>query len=335
MKEAKWWQSIKEDKVECQLCPRNCTISEGKLGFCMTRQNVEGSLYSLVYGKPCAVNIDPIEKKPLYHFYPDTQILSIGTTGCNLACKFCQNWTISRAKVDDVRTYDLSPEKAVQTAKSNNCPSIAYTYNEPTVWAEYAMDIAKLAKQEGIKSVMVTNGYIQKSALHELYQWIDAANVDLKSINHEFYRKEIQGELEPVFATLKELKAMGVWIEVTNLVIPTVNDSTDELKELCEWVISNLGNETPIHFSAFHPNYKMTDKPRTSVEKLEQTRDIARDMGVKYVYVGNVYSDALNSYCPNCGKLLIKRSWMGTTKNYLEDSSCPKCDTKIDGRFSE
>lgn len=333
MKEAKWWKRLENGKVECHLCPRNCTIAEGKLGFCTTRQNKEGILYSMVYGKPCAVNIDPIEKKPLYHFYPDTQILSIGTTGCNLACKFCQNWSMSRAKVSDVRTQELSPEKAVQTATANNCPGIAYTYNEPAVWAEYAMDIAKLARQEGIKSVMVTNGYIQQEALHDLYQWIDAANVDLKSIRPEFYRELTQAELEPVLNTLKELKAMGVWLEVTNLIIPTVNDADEELKELCKWVVDNLGDGVPIHFSAFHPTYKMKDKPRTSVGKLEQARSIAKDIGLKYVYVGNVSSDSLNTYCPNCGEILIKRSWMGTTKNRLEGSSCPKCGTKIDGRF--
>lgn len=333
MEKAKWWKNVEDDKVECQLCPRSCKIFEGKIGFCQVRKNVEGSLISLVYGRPCAVNIDPIEKKPLYHFYPDTNILSIGTTGCNLACKFCQNWTMSRSKVDEVRLQRLSPEKAVRTAIANNCPGIAYTYNEPTVWAEYAMDIAKLGRQKEIKSVMVTNGYIQKEARRALYPWIDAANVDLKSIKPEFYRKLTQAELEPVLETLKDLKSMGVWIEVTNLVIPTVNDSTDELKELCEWVIGNLGNDVPIHFSAFHPTYKMTDKPRTSVEKLEQARSIARDLGVKYVYVGNVSSNGLNTYCPNCGKLLIKRSWLSMTRNYLDGDSCPKCQTKIDGRF--
>jgi len=335
MKEAKWWKALEENEVECNLCPRNCKISEGKFGFCLARRNHDGSLYSLVYGKPCAINIDPIEKKPLYHFYPETKILSIGTTGCNLACKFCQNWSMSRAKVSEARAYDISPEKAVQLAKDNGCPSIAYTYNEPTVWAEYAMDIAKLAKQEGIKSVMVTNGYIQKQARQELYQFIDAANVDLKSIKPEFYRELAQAELEPVLETLKALKKMGVWLEVTNLVIPTVNDSSNEIKELCEWVIDNLGNSIPIHFSAFHPTYKMTDKPRTSVEKLEEVRDIAKDIGFKYVYVGNVYSNGLNTYCPNCGELLIRRSWLSTSNVFLEGDSCPKCDTKIDGEFSD
>lgn len=335
MKEAKWWKKLEDDKVECNLCPRNCTIAEGKFGVCMTRQNKEGILYSMVYGKPCAVNLDPIEKKPLYHFYPSTKILSIGTTGCNLKCKFCQNWSMSRAKVGQVRTYDLSPEKAVRAAIDNNCPSIAYTYNEPAVWAEYAMDIAKLAKKEEIKSVMVTNGYIQQEALHDLYQWIDAANVDLKSIKPEFYRELSQAELEPVLSTLKELKEMGVWIEVTNLIIPTVNDSDDEIRELCEWIIDNLGDSVPIHLSAFRPAYKMKDKPSTSVKKLEQARGIAKDAGIKYVYVGNVQSSALNTYCPNCGELLIRRSWMTTTRNYLNHSFCLKCDTKIDGRFSE
>ncbi len=325
MKQAQFYKTLPNDKVHCYLCPRDCKIGVGQTGFCFIRKNLEGKLYNLAYGKPYAVQIDPIEKKPLFHFLPGSDILSIGTAGCNLGCKFCQNWDISKAKYDQDKAAEFMPEKAVQSALQNNCSSIAYTYNDPTIWAEYAMDIAKLARENGLKNVMVTSGYINPGVIPEVYENMDAANVDLKAFTEEFYYKMTLSHLKPVLNALKELKKLGIWIEITNLIIPTKNDNMMEIRDMSEWIVDNLGNEIPIHFSAFHPDFKMTHLGRTPIRTLAEASAVARDCGLLYVYTGNVLGEGSNTYCPGCGELLIKRHWHDVTENRLENVKCPKC----------
>ncbi|MCB9059301.1 MAG: AmmeMemoRadiSam system radical SAM enzyme [Calditrichae bacterium] len=316
---------MEKNKVHCYLCPRNCHIGEGQTGFCFIRKNIEGHLYNLAYGKPYAVHIDPIEKKPLFHFLPGTQILSIGTAGCNLGCKFCQNWDISKAKYDQQRAAEFSPELAVGAAVKNGCKSIAFTYNDPTIWAEYAMDIARIGREKGLKNVMVTAGYITPEVIPDVYENIDAANVDLKSFSEEFYRKITLSHLKPVLETLKILKKMDIWIELTNLIIPTQNDSSQEITDMSHWILDNLGDSVPLHFTAFHPDFKMMHLQRTPLPTLRQAYDIAKEAGIKYVYTGNVYDDGSNTYCPDCGKLLVKRNWHDVTENKIINNTCPDC----------
>ncbi len=329
MKQAQFYKTLPNDKVHCYLCPRDCKIGVGQTGFCFIRKNLEGKLYNLAYGKPYAVQIDPIEKKPLFHFLPGSDILSIGTAGCNLGCKFCQNWDISKAKYDQDKAAEFMPEKAVQSALQNNCSSIAYTYNDPTIWAEYAMDIAKLARENGLKNVMVTSGYINPGVIPEVYENMDAANVDLKAFTEEFYYKMTLSHLKPVLTALKEIKKLGIWIEITNLIIPTKNDNMMEIRDMSEWIVDNLGNEIPIHFSAFHPDFKMTHLGRTPIRTLEEASAVARDCGLLYVYTGNVLGEGSNTFCPGCSELLIKRHWHDVTENKLENDKCPKCNFLI------
>jgi pyruvate formate lyase activating enzyme len=331
---AKWWHN-EDGKVRCDLCPRKCLIGDGQVGFCFIRKNIGGVLYSLGYSKPVAVNIDPVEKKPLFHFLPGTAILSLGTAGCNMGCMFCQNWTISKARADEIESFYLPPEEVVKLALRYNCPSIAFTYNEPTIFAEYIIDTAIIAKQYGIKIVMVSNGYISKDAFFDVYKYVDAANIDLKAIREEFYRKITLSHLEPVKETLIRIKELGtVWLEITNLVIPTLNDSDEEFYELSEWVLNNLGDDVPLHFTAFHPDYKLLDKPRTPPQTLMKARRIAQKVGLKYVYTGNVwYDEGSTTYCPNCGEALIKRNWHEIEFNKLEGDRCPSCGYRISGVF--
>ncbi len=332
MKEALFWESL-NGKVLCYLCPRNCKIGEGQNGFCNIRKNINGKLYLIAHSKPCAVHIDPIEKKPLYHFFPGSDSFSIGTAGCNLACKYCQNCDLSKARQDQVRTFDLPPESAVKTAVENRCESISYTYNEPIIWSEYAMDISAIAREKGIKSVMVTNGYINIEPLRQVYKYIDAANVDVKSITEKFYNSLTLSHLKPVLDALIEMKSMGVWIEVTNLVIPTMNDSKAEIKDLSKWVYDNLGDDVPVHFSAFHPDFRFLSVPRTSPETVITARNIAIDVGLKYVYTGNISSDdGSKTYCPSCGKILIDRTWHSVKIKKIVNGKC-SCGAEISGCF--
>jgi len=315
--------------VQCTLCPRYCRIPEGETGFCYVHQNQGGSMVNLAWGRPTAVAVDPIEKKPLFHFMPGTKIFSIGTAGCNLGCKFCQNWDISKARADHVRSFDLLPAAAVDMAVSQGCPSIAYTYNEPIIFAEYLIDIASIARRRGVKNVMVSNGYITQEALPHVFGHIDAANIDLKAFDDAFYRKYTLSRLKPVLETLVKLKEMGIWLEITTLLIPGLNTGDDMLKAESKWILENLGDSTPVHFTAFFPTYKMLDRPRTDAKTLMKARDIALDTGIKYAYVGNIDSDAVNTYCPDCGALLIKRSWHEVIKNNVTPDHRCKCGRKI------
>ncbi len=334
-KEALWWETQDNGKILCTLCPRYCTIGEGQKGFCFIRENINGKLYSIGYGRPTGFAVDPIEKKPLSHFYPGTDILSFGTAGCNLGCKFCQNWTTSKSKYDDLRSVEASPEDVIKIAKKYKTPSIAFTYNDPTIFGEYVIDISKLAREEGINSVMVTAGYIDKEARKDVYKYIDAANVDLKAFTEQFYHKITFSHLNDVLDTLYWLKhETGIWFEITTLLIPDENDSQEEIQQMCDWILENLGDQVPIHFTAFHPDFKMLDKTRTPASTLNMARNIALNSGIKYVYVGNVHSlEGQTTYCPNCNEPLIIRDWHSVIDNKLKDGKCWKCDTRIAGRF--
>jgi pyruvate formate lyase activating enzyme len=335
LKDALWWEACENGKILCTLCPRYCKIGNGQAGFCYIRQNHNGKLYSTGYGRPTGFAIDPIEKKPLNHFYPGSSILSFGTAGCNLGCRFCQNWTISKAKLDDSNSFYASPEDVVNLAKKKNTPSIAFTYNDPTIFGEYVIDISKIAKEQGIKTVMVTAGYIDKHARKDVYKYIDAANVDLKGFTDRFYFKLTFSHLNDILDTLIWLKReTDVWFEITTLLIPDENDSTEEIKQECDWITKNIGDSIPLHFTAFHPDFKMTDKKRTPEKTLNIARNIALRMGIKYCYTGNVHdTDGQTTYCPNCGTPLIKRDWHSIIFNKMHNGKCYSCGTKIEGRF--
>ncbi len=332
--EGRWWEPLSQGRVHCYLCPRHCHIGEGQSGFCFIRVNQGGKLYSLGYAWPAALQIDPIEKKPLNHFLPGTRVFSLGTAGCNMGCFFCQNWDISKSKSDQVHSTHILPEDVVALAIRYGCPSIAFTYNEPTIWDEYVIDICHAAHEAGIRTVMVTNGYITREAFHDIYDHVDAANVDLKAFTEGFYGRVTLTHLQPVLDTLTWLKQeTNVWFEITNLIIPTLNDDAREIRQLADWVLENLGPDIPLHFTAFHPDFKLRDKPRTPPETLHAARRIALDAGLHYVYEGNIYSEAAHTYCPGCGQILIRRSWHDVLQNSLVDGACPSCHLAIPGRW--
>jgi len=333
MQEVMFYEKLEEEKVRCRLCAHFCQISSGKRGICKVRENREGILYSLVYGKAISSAIDPIEKKPLYHFYPGSNAFSVATVGCNFRCLNCQNNSISQLPGGgrEITGEELSPQSIVFEAKRYKCEIIAYTYTEPTVFFEYAYDTSKLAQKEGIKNVFVTNGYISQEALIKINPLLDAANVDLKSFREDFYKKVCGAELEPVLKTLKLMKKLGIWLEVTTLIIPTLNDSDEELKEIAAFILA-LGEETPWHLSRFYPSYKLRKPPPTPLETIHRAREIGLKAGLRYVYAGNVPGDkAENTYCYQCGRLLIRRYGYQIKESNLEEGRCKYCRVKIDG----
>jgi len=333
--EARWWDSEPGNRVHCYLCPRHCHIGEGQTGFCFIRVNQGGKLYSLGYGAPAALQVDPIEKKPLNHFLPGTRVFSMGTAGCNMGCFFCQNWDISKSKSDQVHSTHLPPEDVPHVAMKYGCPSLAFTYNEPTIWGEYVIDIAKAARALGLNTVMVTNGYITREAFHDVYDHIDAANVDLKAFTEGFYGKITLSHLTPVLETLEWLKhETNVWVEITNLLIPDLNDDPKEIRKLSEWILEHLGPGVPLHFTAFHPDFKLQDKPRTPPATLHMARNIAREVGLHFVYEGNILNGAGETRCPNCDALLVRRGWHEVQENHLKGDACPACNTPIPGRWT-
>ena len=336
MKKALWWQQEADGKILCTLCPRYCRIGADQAGFCYIRKNVGGKLYSLAYGTTTGFALDPIEKKPLNHFLPGSKILSFGTAGCNLGCRFCQNWSISKARMDEAHSSRATAEQIVQMALRAGVPSVAFTYNDPVIWGEFAIDIARSARQCGLHSVMVTAGYITTSARPEVFRFIDAANVDLKAFTERFYHKITFSHLEPVLDTLRWLKQeTNIWLEITNLVIPGENDDADETRRLCDWIVTQLGDAVPLHFTAFHPDFKLTDKPQTPPATLHRAREIARAAGIKYCYLGNIRDPvSQNTYCPRCGDLLIQRSWHQVLQLRLRNSRCP-CGELIPGKFND
>ncbi|OHB55484.1 MAG: AmmeMemoRadiSam system radical SAM enzyme [Planctomycetes bacterium RBG_13_44_8b] len=320
-------------KIQCELCPKMCIIQPGQSGECRVRINIDGVLRTVVYGYPCSLYpYDAIEKKPLFHFLPGTRIFSVATVGCNLHCKNCQNWEISQANPEESQAYVCSPEKLVALVKERKCPSLAYTYSDPIIYYEYTYDTAKLAKNAGIRNVLVTAGYINEQPWKQLLKYIDAVNIDLKGITDEFYREVCSATLKPVQNALVVAKASGVHVEVTNLIIPTLNDKPEQVRELVRWVKTNMGADTPFHFSGFFPKYKLMHLPPTSQAKLETAREIAMSEGLNYVYIGNVTSkEGQNTYCPLCKELLIERSGYTIMQNRLRNGTCPKCNKEIYG----
>ena len=330
--EAQWWETEPDGRIHCYLCPRHCHIRDGQGGFCFIRVNRGGKLYSLGYGAPAALQIDPIEKKPLNHFLPGTRVFSMGTAGCNMGCFFCQNWDISKSRQDQVNARDVPPEEVPQLALSYGCDSIAFTYNEPTIWGEYIIDICRAAKAYGLKTVMVSNGYITREAFHDIYDYIDAANIDLKAFTENFYGKTTLTHLQPVLDTLLLLKnETPVWFEITNLMIPTLNDDPEETRRLADWILENLGPDIPLHFTAFHPDFKLRDKPPTPPETLHQARRIALQAGLHYVYEGNIVTDAGSTFCPKCNLRVVRRSWHKVEEDLLNGGKCPRCASVIAG----
>ena len=331
-----WWhESDDSEKIVCDLCPRTCSLAPGKRGFCFVRQNLDGRMVLTTYGRSTGFCIDPIEKKPLNQFYPGSAVLSFGTAGCNLACKFCQNWTSSRSREVDSYCDEADPESIARAAKQHGCRSVAFTYNEPIIWAEYAVRTAGACHEAGIKTVAVTSGYIGEAAREPFFRVMDAANVDLKAFSEDFYRKLTGGHLQPVLDTLRWLvHRSDVWVEITNLIIPRENDSPDELKRLCDWVVQQLGPDVPLHFSAFHPDFRMTDRPSTPPETLALAHGIAREAGLRYAYTGNVIDRKLQStYCPGCGQVLIERDGYHLGSYQLDRDKCRHCGETIAGRF--
>ena len=333
--EAYLYESLKDAKVKCNLCNHRCVIAEGKRGICNVRENQGGILNTLVYGKLIARHIDPIEKKPLFHLFPGSLSYSIATVGCNFKCRFCQNADIAQMPSDRngmIMGDFYTPEDIVKAAGKGNCKTIAYTYTEPTVYFEFAYDTAKLAHQKGIKNVFVTNGYMTAEALEMIHPYLDAANVDLKAFSEEFYRDLCGAKMEPVKETLKRMKTLDVFVEVTTLIIPGLNDNKMELEQLAAFIAEDLGPETPWHISRFHPTYKLTDHPSTPLETLVAAVKIAQKAGLKYVYTGNVPGEVgENTFCYNCGNLLIERWGFLVKKNHIKNGRCTVCDAQIHG----
>jgi pyruvate formate lyase activating enzyme len=333
MKEALFYEKLDNHAVQCHLCAHHCVIARGKRGICGVRENRGGILCTLVYGRTIAENIDPIEKKPLFNFLPGSKSFSIATAGCNFRCLHCQNHDISQMprNRDVIMGKNLSPDDIVSLAKQNGCESISYTYTEPTIYYEYACDTAKRASAEGLKNVFVTNGYITEEPLRAISPYLDAANIDLKSFTEGFYKKICGAKLQPVLDAIKLYRDLNIWIEITTLIIPTHNDSTPELEQIASF-IKDLGTDIPWHITAFHPTYRLTDQAPTQVSALMQARDIGIRAGLRYVYVGNVPGErGENTYCYNCGELLIERYGFKIITNSISDAQCPKCQAKIDG----
>jgi pyruvate formate lyase activating enzyme len=335
MKEARLYERLSEGRVRCQLCAHRCTIAEGKRGVCQARENRKGVLYSLVYGQSISQAIDPVEKKPLFHFYPGSSAYSFATTGCNFHCSFCQNWQISQVSADEYRLVDHAapPEYLAKAAHYHGCRSIAYTYTEPTIFFEYAYDTAVLAHSYDVKNIYVTNGYMTNEMLDAFDPYLDAANVDIKSFRDDFYHKVCGARLQPVLDSIRYMKQKKIWVEITTLIVPGQNDSEQELTELAAFIAQEVGVDTPWHVSRFHPDYEMRDTSPTPVTTLHRAREIGLQAGLRYVYEGNVFgSEGENTYCYHCHNLLIRRAGFGVLQNVIRPGSqCPHCGTVVDG----
>ncbi len=332
------WSRLPDGRIQCDVCPRRCKLAEGQRGLCFVRARQGDRIVLTTYGRSSGYCIDPIEKKPLNHFLPGTAVLSFGTAGCNLTCKFCQNWDISKSREMDRLMDEAPPEAIAQAAEELGCASVAFTYNDPVIFLEYAVDTAKACRARGIRSVAVTAGYITDEARPDFFSHIDAANVDLKGFSERFYRKLCSAELQPVLDTLRYLKhETDVWFEITTLLIPGENDSDEELQAMSSWIHDELGPDVPLHFSAFHPDYKMQDKQRTPAETLRRARTLARRAGLHYVYTGNIHDEeGQSTYCPSCGTRVIGRDWYRLTEWKLDPKGCcSACGTRIAGVFQE
>jgi pyruvate formate lyase activating enzyme len=329
---AKYWHFTGADVV-CDLCPNGCVLSEGKTGSCRNRRNIGATLYTLGYANPCAVHVDPIEKKPLYHFYPGAKSFSVAIAGCNLRCKNCQNFEISQSSPLETRNIFLPPESVVDEAQKSNCPVIAFTYSEPSVWIEYMYDTAKLARKAGIKTVLVSNGFINNAPFEDLSAFIDGAHFDLKSFDDKIYHDLNGGSLSPVLSTLELARKKGLWIEIVNLVIPEWTDNLETIRKMCKWINAKLGTDTPVHFSRFFPLYQLSNLYPTPEEPLVKARSIALEEKLKYVYIGNMPDADSNTYCPNCRTLLVERKGYVISGYFLKQGKCGKCGSKIAGMW--
>lgn len=333
----RWQHALPDGRIQCDLCPRYCRLHEGQRAFCFSRQRLGDAIYSTSYGRASGFCIDPVEKKPLNHFYPGSSILSFGTAGCNLGCKFCQNWDISKARQVERLSDRATPDQIADAALAAGCQSVAFTYNDPVIFAEFAMDTARACRERGIHSVAVTAGYIAREARADFFSQMDAANVDLKAFTQQFYHKLCFAQLAPVLETLRYLKLeTNVWFEVTTLLIPGQNDSEAEIDRLCGWFVENLGPDVPLHFSAFHPDFKLTSTAHTPPETCRRARDQAKRHGIRHVYSGNIHDPAGQStYCANCQELLIQRDWYALGAYRLQGASCAQCEAPVPGRFAE
>jgi pyruvate formate lyase activating enzyme len=334
----RWWHALPDGRIQCDLCPRDCRLHEGQRGLCFVRKMQDGKMVLTTYGRSSGFCVDPIEKKPLNQFYPGTSVLSFGTAGCNLACKFCQNWDISKSREMDRLMDAATPEMIAQAAQRLGCKSVAYTYNDPVIFAEYAIDVAEACRARGIQNVAVTAGYMHAEPRREFYARMDAANVDLKAFTEDFYFKLTGAHLAPVLETLEYLvKETQVWTEITTLLIPGKNDSDAEIEAECRWIREHLGLDVPLHFSAFHPDWKMLDVPPTPPETLTRAREIARLAGLRYVYTGNVHDvQGSSTYCPSCEKLVIERDWYDIRGYHLSAAgACEFCGAQLAGRYQK
>ena len=333
-REASYYEKLGEKKVACRLCPQGCQVADLERGNCGVRENRGGIYYTLVYGQPCAVHVDPIEKKPLFHYFPGSQAYSLATAGCNFSCRFCQNWEISQRRPEQVEHVTLMPEEVVRQARLQRCRLIAHTYSEPVVFFEYMHDCAVLGREKGVPNVMISNGFIEKKPLQELCRYLGAVKIDLKAFTESFYQEQCGGRLKPVLDTLLTLRAEKVWFEIVVLVIPGLNDGSEEIGRMCRWLAREMGPDVPLHFSRFIPTYMLKNVPPTPPATLDQARRIAMDAGIHFCYIGNLLSDAENTYCPSCGKLLLRRLMFSVENEGLKGNHCKYCRTLIPGVFS-
>ncbi|MGC2197614.1 MAG: AmmeMemoRadiSam system radical SAM enzyme [Terriglobales bacterium] len=332
--EARFYEKLPGKNVRCKLCPRGCVVGDRERGHCRVRENRGGTYYTLVHSRVCAAHIDPIEKKPFFHFHPGIVAFSLATAGCNVNCKFCQNWEISQAKPEDLPARYMPPADVAALAKQNQCPAVAFTYSEPTVWNEFVTDAADAARAQGLKAVVVSNGFIQQEPLKRLCQHVDAIKIDLKALSPKYYQEVVNGELKPVLDTLLTIRRQGTWTEIVYLVVPTLNDSDNEFRALARWIKSELGTEVPIHFTRFYPLYRLRNLPPTPLETLQRAKAIADAEGLHYVYIGNIPGHtAENTYCPKCRRLLIERAGFTIVQMNLRKGKCQYCQHAIPGRW--
>jgi pyruvate formate lyase activating enzyme len=331
--EASYYERLGEKKIRCKLCPHECRVADLERGTCGVRENRGGTYYTLVYGNPCSAHVDPIEKKPLFHYYPTTNAFSIATAGCNFVCRFCQNWEISQKRPEQIKSFDLPPEAVIQAARRYNCKTVAHTYTEPVVFFEYMLACAREGKQKGIPNVMISNGYIQEKPMRELCRYLGAVKIDLKAFTDKFYKEMCSGTLKPVLDILEVLKDEGIWFEIVVLIIPTLNDSRAEIEKMTKWIVSELGPDVPLHFSRYYPTFMLKNIPPTPPSTLERSRKIALESGLKFVYIGNILTEAANTYCPHCHKLLIERVAYATDLVGLKGNRCKYCGETIPGVF--
>jgi pyruvate formate lyase activating enzyme len=333
--DALWFDKLPDKAVQCRLCPRECTVADVERGYCGVRENQGGEYKTLVYGALCSTNVDPIEKKPFFHYLPGTQALSVATAGCNFECKFCQNWRISQYRPEQVESVLVPPADLVKAAKARGVPTLAYTYSEPVVFYEYMHDAAALGRQDGLGSVVVSNGYIREPALRELVRHVTAVKVDLKAFTEKFYAEQCAGKLAPVLKTLEVLADAGIHTEIVVLVLPTLNDSAEEIGAMARWIVKTMGPDVPLHFSRFHPMYRVNNLPSTPIGTLDRARKVSMDAGLNYVYVGNVpMHEGESTWCPKCHKVVIKRVGFNVDPSGLKDGACASCGRKIAGVWS-